>query len=90
MKITWNASKNQKNIRERDLPFEMIYGFDWETAVYNEDTRFDYPEVRISAYGFIDARLYHVVFTETNNGIHVISFRKANARERKCYDAQAG
>jgi uncharacterized DUF497 family protein len=31
-------------------------------------------------------RLHVLVFTETVTGIRVISFRKANARERKAYE----
>jgi len=34
----------------------------------------------------LDGRLHVLVFKETETGIRVISFRKANPRERKFYD----
>ena len=37
----------------------------------------------------LDGRLHFVCFTETEKGIRVISFRKANKREVKRYEQQA-
>ena len=51
------------------------------------DERFDYGEIRYRALGFIDGRLYALVFVETSEGIRVISFRKANKREVNGYEA---
>lgn len=45
-----------------------------------------YPEVRYCALGYINSRLYALVFTETALGIRVISLRKANKREVKKYE----
>ncbi|WP_217176244.1 BrnT family toxin [Frateuria aurantia] len=36
--------------------------------------------------GLIDGRLHMVVFTPRAGAVHVISFRKANAREVKLYE----
>jgi uncharacterized DUF497 family protein len=33
MEIEYNQVKNQKNIEERGLPFDLIKGFDLETAL---------------------------------------------------------
>ncbi|WP_407661989.1 BrnT family toxin [Moraxella pluranimalium] len=45
-----------------------------------------YPEVGYCALGYINSRLYALVFTETALGIRVISLRKANRREVKKYE----
>lgn len=47
------------------------------------DDRKDYGETRYRALGFMEERLHALVFTETQVGIRVISFRKANQREEK-------
>ena len=84
--IDFDSAKNDKNILERNLNFERVQEFDFETATFTIDDRFDYGETRIRALGFIEKRLYALVFVETDNGIRVISFRKANKREVKQYE----
>lgn len=81
MEITYDPAKNQRNIEERGLSFDRAVAFDFETAKLWQDTRRDYPEARIVALGYLDARLHVLVFSETTRGIRVISFRKANHRE---------
>lgn len=85
MKITYDPIKNQRNINERHLSFDDVADLDWETAKVWQDVRNEYPEIRYIAVGYLDARLHVLCFTETNDGIRVISFRKANAREQKSY-----
>ncbi|MEI8031417.1 MAG: BrnT family toxin, partial [Comamonadaceae bacterium] len=74
------------NIRERGLSFERASDFDFESAIVKQDKREPYPEVRYVAVGFLDARLHVLCFTPTDDGIRVISFRKANSREVKHYE----
>jgi len=50
------------------------------------DVRKPYPEPRICALGLLDDRVHVLVFSETDIGIRVISFRKANSREVKRYE----
>ena len=83
MKLAYDPGKNERNERERGLSFERARDFDFETAKYWPDDRRDYPEVRYIARGYLDHRLHVLVFQETQDGIRVISFRKANAREGK-------
>lgn len=86
MHIEYDPAKNEKNIAERGLSFDLVHGFDFASALIWQDTRHDYPEIRYSALGFIADRLYALVFCETKLGIRIISFRKANSRESKKYD----
>jgi uncharacterized DUF497 family protein len=79
--ISFDPAKSERNARERDLPFERVYEFDFDTAVIWPDLRFDYPEPRFIATGLIGARVHVVCYTPTAEGIRIISFRKANDRE---------
>lgn len=88
MKVNFDPSKNEVNIEERGLPFSMVENFDWSSSFIVEDVRKDYGERRFQALGFIDDLLYMVVFTPRNDAVHVISFRRANNRERKKYESQ--
>ncbi|QWD16542.1 BrnT family toxin [Polynucleobacter paneuropaeus] len=90
MEITYDLTKNAKNISERDLPFSKAADFQWGTASFREDVRKDYPESRFVAVGYLDDRLHVLCFSETDLGIRVISFRKANKREEKDYEKDIG
>ncbi len=83
MRVEFDPAKNERTIRERDLPFERAAEFDFETAVYLSDDRRDYGEMRIVAVGYLDRRLHVLCFVEIADGIRVVSFRKANLREAK-------
>ncbi len=86
MQIEFDPVKNARNIALRDLSFEMVTDFDFANAKMWEDDRKSYPETRICALGFIESRLHFLCFTPIQNGIRVISFRKANSKERNEYD----
>ncbi len=88
MHIAFDTRKNDANIRDRGLSFERAASFDFETAIFQQDTRRDYGEVRFRALGYLEARLHALVFTETGAGIRVISFRKANQREVMLYEQE--
>ncbi|GIX27753.1 MAG: hypothetical protein KatS3mg123_1634 [Burkholderiales bacterium] len=85
MEITFDPAKNARNIRERGLSFERVAEVDFNTALIYPDTRRDYGETRYLALCYLDKRLHVLCFTETETGIRVISFRKANAREARRY-----
>ena len=68
------------------MPFERVDAFDWESAIYWEDSRFPYPEQRMIAIGFIGARLHFVCFAQLVDAVRVISFRKANKKEVRRYE----
>ena len=89
MKITFDALKNERNITARGLSFERASAFEFERAFIWRDDRRDYGEVRYCALGIIEGRLHALVFTETVDGVRVISLRKANAREVKRYETRS-
>ena len=86
MEITYDRTKNTENINIRNLSFEQVVDFDFETANFTIDKRKNYGEIRRCAIGYLGNRLHALVFTETLKGIRVISFRKANKREVVNYE----
>jgi hypothetical protein len=87
--ISFDPAKNQRNIANRGISFEVAEQFEWDTALIAEDLRKEYGERRFQALGFIAGRLYAMVFTPRAGKIHVISLRKANRRETRRYEAEA-
>ena len=88
MEITYDQAKNKRNLVDRNLSFEEVVEFEFEGARLSIDERKNYGEIRIRAIGFLRCRLHTLVFTETDKGIRVISFRKANKREVAVYEKQ--
>lgn len=75
-------------MRERGLSFEQALDFNFHTAVIRADERKNYGEVRYAATGFLGPRLHVLCYCETENGLRIISFRKANDREKKKYEKE--
>jgi uncharacterized DUF497 family protein len=90
MKLTYDPAKSAKNIEQRQLPFEMVREVDWERAWIKQDTRREYGESRFQAMGYIGERLFVIIFTMREGAMRVISLRKANLREGKCYEEKTG
>jgi uncharacterized DUF497 family protein len=89
MKIDFDPAKSERNTESRSLSFDRAVDFDWQTAIYYEDSRVDYPETRIIALGFLGVRLHVICFTPIDGGVRIISFRKANRREVRYYEDEA-
>jgi hypothetical protein len=87
--ISFDPAKNERNIAERGIAFDLAEEFEWDTALVVEDLRKDYGERRFQALGLIAGRLHALVFTPRAGTVHVISLRKANRRETKHYEAQS-
>lgn len=85
MDISFDPAKDARNIARRGLSFARAAEFDWAGATIIEDARFSYPERRFVAVGYLDRRLHVLCFTPIIDGVRVISFRKANAREARKY-----
>ena len=88
MSISYDPNKNKRNILLRSLNFDRVSDLDWDNAWVFKDERNEYNETRFIAYGMLDKRLHVACFTETKDGIRVISFRKANNREVKRYEQE--
>ena len=85
MKVEYDPNKNQSNVKNRNLSFDLVEQFEWETSLIWEDDRYDYGEIRFCALDYIGIRIYHLVCTFRPEVIRVISIRKANKREVNRY-----
>ena len=85
MRVSFDPNKSSKNALELGLPFDVVSDFDFSSALFTKDERRAYAETRYVALGLLHDRLHVLCFTETIDGIRVISFRKANDREVKAY-----
>jgi uncharacterized DUF497 family protein len=83
MRISFDPAKRARTLADRGLDFadagEVFVGLTAEV----EDLRNDYGETRIICFGYLRDRLVQVVYTPRDAGRHIISMRKANAREKK-------
>ena len=86
MIIAFDAAKSVKNQTERELPFDSVVDFDWQSASVAVDSRNAYPEQRLVAFGYLNERLHVLCFTPIAGGIRVISLRRANKREVSRYE----
>ena len=80
MRITFDPVKRAVTLAERGLDFaaELFRG----DTLDSPDDRRDYGELRMLTVGHLRGRMVIVVWTPRGNARHVISMRKANAREK--------
>jgi uncharacterized DUF497 family protein len=82
MEIEFDPAKDALNIRHHDgLSLSLAARMDWENAVFTQDRRFDYDEVRINATVPLADGLYFVTLTERGEKMRVISLRYATRKE---------
>lgn len=87
MPITFDPAKNAWNIAERGLSFEEAAELDWQTALVREDDRHGYGETRLRVLALLRGRLHAAVVTHRGGDeLRVISFRRANRREKRLYE----
>jgi hypothetical protein len=86
MKYEWDENKRVANLAKHDVDFIDAEHFDWSSAIETVDDRLNYSEERWVALGFIGNRLHVLTYTVRAGNIRLISLRKANKRERECYE----
>jgi uncharacterized DUF497 family protein len=89
VKIEYDAAKSERNIALRGLSFDLVEDFDLATALIVNEMRGEPPELRHRALGVLTDgnRVHALVFTLRGDAVRVISFRKANKREVRIYEA---
>lgn len=81
IRITYDPAKRARTLGERGLDFgDAALVFAGPTIEF-EDTRRDYGETRIICFGRLAGRLVAIVYVPRGSSRHVLSMRKANARE---------
>ncbi|MGH8547048.1 MAG: BrnT family toxin [Methylococcales bacterium] len=81
MRFIWRESKRKTNLKDHSLDFvDAAQVFDGPIYTF-EDDRFAYGEQRLVTLGLFQGIPVSIVHTETEDEIHIISFRKATKRE---------
>ena len=81
MLITYDPAKRDQTLAERGLDFADAPLLFAGTTVEFDDERMNYGERRVVCYGWLVGRLVVVVYTPRGAARHIVSMRKANARE---------
>ena len=90
MEIEFDPAKDASNVEKHRMSLAAGADMDLDKALVREDARFDYGEARYTAIGPVDDRLCVMCFTMREAVLRVISIRRANARERRRYEANQG
>ncbi|UDL07397.1 BrnT family toxin [Marinobacter sp. CA1] len=85
MDIDFDSAKDAANREKHGVSLSEAAGLEWDTLVFEPDTRHDYGEERYVGFALRGDRLYCVVFTDRAGVRRIISLRKANSREVKRY-----
>lgn len=82
MEFEWDQAKSDACLAARGFDFDYAGRVFLDPGrVVERDARFEYGEPRFLATGFIDGRLFVVVFTPRAGRIRLISARRASRRE---------
>lgn len=90
MRITFDAVKREKTLRERGLDFARAREVFDGLTITLPDQRQDYGEPRFITAGWLDERLLVLVWTPRGLARRIISMRKANEREIDKYKQSLG
>jgi uncharacterized DUF497 family protein len=87
MNFEWDEGKSSACYRARGFDFAYAaFAFADPDRIIRQDHRFIYGEDRYELIGRIEGRLYVLIYTPRQDGIRIISARKANQREVKRYE----
>lgn len=86
MQYEWDENKRIANLERHKIDFIEANDFEWDSAIETIDDRYDYGEVRWVTIGFINKKLYVMVYSIRGDKIRIISLRKANRRESNYYE----
>jgi uncharacterized DUF497 family protein len=87
MKFEWDEIKNATNKQKHGIDFDDAKEvFKDQNSLLAPDLRKDYGEERWKVIGRIYGSIISVIYTMRNNGIRIISARKASEKERNEYN----
>ena len=88
MAIEFDHAKRQFTLDRRGLDMVDVPEIFSGLKVTIPDDREDYGEVRWITFGFLKERMVVVVWTNREDKLRVISFRKANDREKEIFSGR--
>ncbi|NDE89872.1 MAG: BrnT family toxin [Alphaproteobacteria bacterium] len=86
MEYEWDEEKSHINWRKHKIDFAEIEWFDWATALITDRSRSSDKESRFAAVGYMNGKLYTVIYTWRGNCQRIISLRRSNKNEEKAYE----
>ena len=87
MDFEWDEDKSNACFTLRGFDFAYaVFAFADPDRMIRQDDRFSYGEDRYELIGRIEGRLFVLIYTPRDDGIRIISARKANSREIKRYE----
>ncbi len=89
MLYEWDDAKNDRNKKKHKIGFEAIEDFDWSTASVIDRSRAADGERRFATIGWLEGRLFTIIFTWRGDHCRVISLRRSNKNEEKFHEENA-
>ena len=83
--LTWDEPKRLSNIQKHGYDFSGCDAIWDHFTVTREDRREDYGETRLVCFGVLRKIEVVLVYTERDQGAHIISLRKAEKHEARYY-----
>jgi uncharacterized DUF497 family protein len=81
IELEYDPVKNQRNIDERGLPFDLaVFIFADPDVVIMQDLRKDYGEPRFLAYGLVEGMRLRLCFTPRGKKIRVIGLHQVHKK----------
>jgi uncharacterized DUF497 family protein len=90
MRYEWDDAKKRTNFAKHGLAFEDAELVFSGPCVTFQDDRFDYGEKRYITLGSLAGRVVVIAHSPRDEGMRIISMRKANRREQKIYQERFG
>lgn len=85
--ITWHETKRQSNISKHGIDLAELESVFDAPMITVEDDRANYAELRLQSLGYWQGRVVFLVWTERDEGAHLISCRYAERKEVQAYFA---
>ncbi len=85
MEFEWDEVKRLVNLAKHGFDFADAAKIDWTAATFVPDLRVDYGEDRFRVFVRIEGELYSLAIVFRDSIIRVLSFRRANRKERRIY-----
>ena len=90
MQLSFDPAKRQATLDNRGLDFADAPRVFADLVFEYPDERADYGETRITTIGLLNERMVVLVWTQRGDIRHIISMRKANAKEQTRYADRLG
>ena len=87
MRFDFDPAKDAANRFKHGVP--LLFGmriFDVAGHVFVPSTRLGDGEDRLKVIGYVDGKLWTMVFNERESGLRLISVRRSNGGEQRDYD----